>query len=691
MGRSKQTSRRKKRERVHTNGAAKRVKVGVDEEGNDQYVIEGVENPRQRQGWEEIVKENEAFTKYYKLQGIVPEGEWDDFIAAFQRILPTTFRLTGTKAQMKDLRASLEKNYFPDMENIVYEGKSIPKPSVIPWFPDGMGYHFEAPRIAIRKDANLKKFHGMLVAETEQGNICRQEAVSMIPPLFMDVKSHHRVLDMCAAPGSKTTQLMEMMHADVPEGELPTGVVVANDANNKRCYMLVHQTKRLQSPCLMVTNHDASCLPTVFKKSTSSSEKRIPILYDRILCDVPCTGDGTLRKNPNLWKQWNYNMGTTLFPLQERILQRGIQLLAVGGQLVYSTCSLNPIEDEAVLASVLSQHEGCLELVDMSNELKELKRMEGLWTWTFCGKDGTPYEKYEDVPADQLKGVHRNMFPLSLEKAKALHLERAMRVLPHSQDTGGFFIAVIRKTKAVGRTDAQEEVKIEDTSAKMNAEDPSKNTSLIGTYKEDPFVFLEEEEAGLSTYKEVEGFFEFNEKKFPQHLLLTRKEGGKKHNIYMVSEGVKQLISGDCNTLLKVINTGVKTIARTEASGSKCVWRICQEGVNCMLPFLKAGTSRMLNITLADTKAFLKKDSVSLLELQESTRSELYKREPGSIILCFDPKLEKDGESVLHSKMYFCAWKGTKSCRLYVIKKERDSILHLLEDKCYTELNNESK
>lgn len=65
----------------------------------------------------------------------------------------------------------------------------------------------------------------------------------------------------------------------------PEGFVIANDVDNKRCYLLVHQAKRLNSPCIMVVNHDASCIPTL--KIDSDGKKDI-LFYDRILCDVPC-------------------------------------------------------------------------------------------------------------------------------------------------------------------------------------------------------------------------------------------------------------------------------------------------------------------------------------------------------------------------------------------------------------------
>ena len=78
----------------------------------------------------------------------------------------------------------------------------------------------------IRREEALFKLHNFLISETESGNISRQETVSMIPPVVLDVKPHHKVLDMCAAPGSKTAQLIEAIHAK--EDVVPKGLVVVS-------------------------------------------------------------------------------------------------------------------------------------------------------------------------------------------------------------------------------------------------------------------------------------------------------------------------------------------------------------------------------------------------------------------------------------------------------------------------------
>ena len=228
--------------------------------------------------------------------------------------------------------------------------------------------------------------HSFLIAETDVGAISRQETVSMLPPLVLGVEPHHKVLDMCAAPGSKTAQLIEALH-EVPSGTLPTGFLVANDADNARCYMLTHQTKRLQSPAFVVVNHDASALPNMFVPTSDPTRVR-HLKFDRILCDVPCTGDGTLRKNADIWPKWNPVNATNLHGIQYKIARRGLELLEVGGRLVYSTCSLHPVEGEAVVARLLQECQGAVQLVETAHKLPGLKFSRGLSTWKPASKEG---------------------------------------------------------------------------------------------------------------------------------------------------------------------------------------------------------------------------------------------------------------------------------------------------------------
>lgn len=90
----------------------------------------------------------------------------------------------------------------------------------------------------------------------------------------------------------------------------PTGMVIANDTDVKRAYLLTHQARRLNSPTLLITSNDARFLPNMRNPVDGTN-----LRFDRILCDVPCSGDGTLRKNYSLWKNFNAHLGHATHPL----------------------------------------------------------------------------------------------------------------------------------------------------------------------------------------------------------------------------------------------------------------------------------------------------------------------------------------------------------------------------------------
>lgn len=348
------------------------------------------------------------------------------------------------------------------------------------------------PKNIVRKFPPFAAFQKFLVSETSVGNISRQEVVSMIPPLLMDLRPGMTVLDMCAAPGSKSAQLVEMIHrgeearvrkvlrsfakedgldlgketqdeveadlgADPSDNGRATGLLIANDADYKRGHMLVHQLKRLSSPNLLVTNHDATQFPSIKLPSTDpASSKHVYLKFDRILADVPCSGDGTLRKNANLWKDWQPGNALGLHLTQIRILVRALQLLKVGGRVVYSTCSMNPVENESVIASAVERCGGSanVEIVDSSDQLPGLKRVPGMRKWKIMDKAGRMWDTWEQVEEfarESNEGVvpgrvTQTMFPkLGESGCHDLPLERCMRVYPHLQDTGGFFITVLEK------------------------------------------------------------------------------------------------------------------------------------------------------------------------------------------------------------------------------------------------------
>uniref|UniRef100_A0AAQ5XLV9 tRNA (cytosine(34)-C(5))-methyltransferase n=1 Tax=Amphiprion ocellaris TaxID=80972 RepID=A0AAQ5XLV9_AMPOC len=647
-------------------------------------------------GYADIVKENKLFEHYYKEQGLVPEGEFEQFMDAMREPLPATIRITGYKSHAKEILHCLKEKYFKDIQELEIDGQMMEAPQALSWYPDEQAWHTNMSRKIIRKSPLLEKFHQFLVSETESGNISRQEAVSMIPPLLLKIEPHHKILDMCAAPGSKTAQLIEMLHADM-DVPFPEGFVIANDVDNKRCYLLVHQAKRLNSPCIMVVNHDASCIPTL---QIDSDGKKDILFYDRILCDVPCSGDGTMRKNIDVWKKWTTSNSLHLHGLQLRIAVRGVEQLAVGGRMVYSTCSLNPIEDEAVIAALLEKSEGALELADSSADLPGLKWMPGVTSWKLMTKDGQWFSDWSEVPSSRHTQIRPTMFPpKDAEKLAALHLERCMRILPHHQNTGGFFVAVLVKKapmpwnkrypkvlphKHTHLTDDRylyvllDVVNGADFSLvglsfepaappPHSAPPPSKKMRLFG-YKEDPFVFLTEDDPVFNT---IQSFYDLSGD-FPKLNVLTRTHEGKKRHLYMVSKELRNVLLNNSERM-KVINTGVKVWSRnSDGEEFGCAFRLAQEGIYTLQPYIR---SRIIRVSVEDIKVLLTQENPFLSKLEDDAHAQAKKMGMGSIVLKYIPNANNPAEP--QCPIQLCGWRGKTSIRAFVPRNERFHYLRI--------------
>ena len=208
-------------------------------------------------------------------------------------------------------------------------------------------------------------------------------------------------------------------------------------------------------------------------------EEEASIGFDRVLADVPCSGDGTIRKDPTVLPRWTPGVGTLLHAVQLEIAWRGLELLRVGGRMVYSTCSLNPIEDEAVVAALIARADaispGAVTVEKWpAGVLPQLKRRAGMATWRVAdhveavhapiqggvraeAEDSDDEEEwklrwhkdYEAAVAAKMEGAVPTLWPPV--HSEQMNLDRCSRMLPHDQDTGGFFVALLKKSKPIGR------------------------------------------------------------------------------------------------------------------------------------------------------------------------------------------------------------------------------------------------
>jgi len=247
----------------------------------------------------------------------------------------------------------------------------------IPWCKEG--FWISHPN---RRDVgNLFEHH--------LGQIYVQEAASMIPPLVLNPLPGEIVLDMCAAPGSKTTQMAAMMKNQ--------GLLVANDYKGQRLQSLGINLQRSGLTNTMI--------------SLMSGKRFHGFEFDKILVDAPCSGTGTIRKSLKTIQIWNPGMISKLARQQKELIVSAFENLKVGGEMVYSTCSVEPEENEGVVDYLLNK-----------------------------------FDNVEVVPV-KLPGLKLSKPVMEFKKDKYnSQIKNVIRIWPQDNDSEGFFVAKLKKS-----------------------------------------------------------------------------------------------------------------------------------------------------------------------------------------------------------------------------------------------------
>ena len=266
----------------------------------------------------------DRFEEYYRAQlgrlGVTG-AEWTRFIKTLHAPLPVTFRVqpVGIGTLGDECRRSFDA---------LQAAGGLPEVTPLPWC--------SSFAVEISKEA-LKTSHEPALAGLQTwlskwgalGACTRQAIESMVPVALLKVEPDHVCLDMCASPGSKTTQAIEALYG----GGAATrrGFMVANDASPTRCQMLLRRCAALgeMSERLLITCHPAQSLPWLPRLDASAEAEATAVggeagrypagCFDRIICDVPCSGDGTTRKNPSIWHRWSQEYALEMHPLQLQV------------------------------------------------------------------------------------------------------------------------------------------------------------------------------------------------------------------------------------------------------------------------------------------------------------------------------------------------------------------------------------
>lgn len=290
--------------------------------------------------------------------------DWEEFKKCSLSFLKRSIRVNTLKISVEELKERLEKNWSLEQ---------------VPWCKEGFWIeHVQKER---RDIGNL--------IEHLLGYFYTQEAASMIPPIVLEPKPREIILDIAASPGSKATQIAQYMQNK--------GILIANDFTIERMKPLSINLQRCGVSNSVITLMKGQW----FRKSG--------IEFDKVLVDAPCSGTGTIRKSLKTLLIWNPDMVRRLSITQKQLIETGFNVLKENGALVYSTCSLEPEENEAVVDFLLSKYENA--------KLEEIK---------------LNIKKSNSIPEFENKKYNKE-------------IKNCLRIWPQDNDTEGFFVAKIRK------------------------------------------------------------------------------------------------------------------------------------------------------------------------------------------------------------------------------------------------------
>lgn len=315
-----------------------------------------------------MIQPKELFVE--RMKKLLPESDDYEKFMFYSRKKPLNFiRCNTIKISVQELKSRLRE-----------KGWRINQP------------FFEEPEIMLIKSGLMPGELGKAI-EHVLGYYYVQGLSSMLPVIALSPKPGDILLDLCASPGSKTTQAAAMMQNK--------GTIIANDYRLDRVKILVSNLERTGCMNVIVTRNDGVQLCKRLENK---------MRFDKILVDVPCSGEGTLRSSEKTFLIWNIRMINKLSRQQMKLASSVVKLLKNGGEMLYSTCTYAPEENEKVVSFLIE---------NFPLEIKKLR-----------------------LPVKVRKGI-RNWEG----KEFADGIEKCCRIYPQDNDTEGFFLAKLRKVE----------------------------------------------------------------------------------------------------------------------------------------------------------------------------------------------------------------------------------------------------
>ena len=323
-----------------------------------------------------------------RMQELLTENEYTAFLSSYGQKRFYSLRVNTLKTDRERALRLLDQALIAESDTVSGSGSVLQQGGLqpVPWEPDGFYYP--------------EGFRPGRLPWHEAGMYYIQEASAMAPAVLCDVQPGERVLDLCAAPGGKSTRLAASLKG--------RGILVANEIHPERAKILSSNLERMGVRNALVTN-----------ESPQRMASRFPLFFDRIVVDAPCSGEGMFRKEEEALLQWSPENVRMCAQRQEEILEEAASMLRPGGRLVYSTCTFSPEENERVIYRFIKDHPD-FSVVNVP-DLPGIRAEE----WGFaCGRPEWIPEAEKDT-AQQIRGT--------------------LRLWPHLLNGEGHFAVVLKK------------------------------------------------------------------------------------------------------------------------------------------------------------------------------------------------------------------------------------------------------
>ncbi|RMX65892.1 hypothetical protein DD238_003889 [Peronospora effusa] len=601
----------------------KRARVDAEQYAVDQRKKRYREEKAEKIVWRKFDRENRAFETFYGRCLGLESDEFARFLACLREPLPVHLRVNGNYTSLSEIvTGTLELDFNLKKVTVptpVGGGEMQVQFAPEPWAPEKRLWKLSVDSKTFRKMEGLRPLSTYVRAQGSLGTLLRQDPAATVLPAFLDIQPGQRILDLCGGGEHRAPIVKEYLcpfspaSAGIEARSNATSLLVVNERDTTAAASAVRNLTRTLPLAreLIVTAHKPEEFPT---------PEDADALFDRVICCAPCSGDGLIRKLPEKWRTWSPEQALARHPSQVGLVEHALALLRTGGVLLYSTRSLSPIEDEAVIAELLRRSKGALELVETNEVLKGLQRSHGTTKW-----DVLDVASWNDAPEHQRHRLRPSMWPPTSEERDEMHLERCVRVLPHHNDTHGLFLAVIRKvheTVCVSAAVGPAPPPPPKTKAKTAT---AKNKKQVKAEK--PFgCFATIDKKHLSS---IRSFFGLRSNStFLERTGMARQHG----SVHVVTPAAAKLVTCQLRGRLSIYHAGVFVLK--PGTGAETVSdKLTDDGARALLPEMNA---RVLSLPQDEFTSLLESREMWLKNAGEHAREQLADMTEGSFAVVLD-------------------------------------------------------